>query len=72
MTKKRHWLPETLSLIKAEPALKAAYYKVRQSLSRNGNILPAGLDFTLPYGAGEPWYNPLEQWREARWRTWMS
>ena len=65
---RRHWkkrIAATLTAAQADPALSSEHTLLRQSLHRNANILPRGLDATLPDTNGYPWYAPVARWRRA-------
>ena len=62
-----HWMHRIMAIMKDEPDLERAYKRMKQSLQRNGNVLPTGLDPTLPSldNSGDLWYSPTESWNKA-------
>ena len=62
-----HWMTRTLKTLNGDTTLRTAYRLIEQSLLRNSNALPVGLDPTLPHedNAGRLWYNPSKAWDKA-------
>ena len=67
------WSDEILGIIHDDPDLQRAFIRVDQCMQRNGNVLPEGLDPTLPDADGNPWYDPVARWTKAvAWWTKMQ
>ena len=60
------WIPQvrnaTNEACEDNDNLQWTQAKVLQSLRRNGNVLPTGLDDMLPDAGGNPWFNMTKYW----------
>ena len=59
------WSNAIQQLIAGDPGLRRAAERVNQCMQRNGNVLPEGLDPTLPDADGKPCYDPVDRWTKA-------
>ena len=69
------WLVRIMKEVESEDQLWSAYTRIKQSLRRNGNVLPTGFDPTLPDldNSGKLWYHPTDRWAsdvEGRVKEW--
>ena len=59
------WSNEIQQIIAGDAGLRRAAERVNQCMQRNGNVLPEGLDPTLPDTDGKPCYDPVDRWTKA-------
>ena len=67
--RQHQWKHRVWAAIQDDEDLWRAWTRVRQSLQRNGNVLPDGLDLTWPDLDGKHRYKPVATWKRnvERW-----
>ena len=64
----RHWWPETMRLIDADPILRAAYAKLKGAVDRNQGVAPLDLDPTLDHDCSpvQMWIDTIDEWAKRK------